>query len=136
MLVLGLLTVHRWTYRWRLPVNIPKTEVICFTKKGHKDVNIKMNNKELKQVKEKRILGVVLDENLDYKSHIQLVAAKSKSALGKICIFTKESKGASMKVMCMLYKACVRPLMEYAYPVWSSNDKLAPLEQVQNLAFL
>ena len=88
----GLNQVHKWSLKWRLLINVPKTAAICFTKKSHKTVNVKMNNREIQQVKEKRVLGVVLDENLNYKSHIQLSAAKAKSALGKLAFSPKNAK--------------------------------------------
>ena len=36
--------------------------------------------------------------------------------------------------MSLLYKACVRPHLEYAYPVWCTNNSITPLTKVQTTA--
>jgi ribonuclease HI len=49
-------------------------------------------------------------------------------------VFTNEIGGASAEVNLFLYKACVLPHMEYAYPVWSTVTSTQQLETVQHTA--
>ena len=88
----------------------------------------------LTQTAEKKLLGVQIDENLSFKNHIKLTAAKATRALAKTGAFVRENKGASAEVMTLLYKACVRPLLEYAYPVWCTVDDITPLRKIQSMA--
>ena len=126
--------INQWTVKNRLPISIPKTEVILFSSKGHRDIVVHMNGRPLTQVTEKRILGVILDEKLTYKSHIQATSRRAAGALAKVSIFSKESKGATAEIMTLLYTAWVRPHLEFAFPIWCTASDLSPLEKVQQMA--
>ncbi len=67
---------HQWSWKWRQTVNIPKSDFLCITNRGHIDVNLKYNNQPIKQVTEKRSLGLIIDENLTFNSHLQMVAKR------------------------------------------------------------
>ena len=58
----------------------------------------------------------------------------SLASLRKTSVFSREMGGASMEVLCSLYRACVRSHILFSYPVWSSNSDVKQLEKVQNLA--
>ena len=70
----------QWLKVNKLSLNIDKTKFILFKprqKKIHQSFRIAIdNNKEIKQVKETVFLGVIIDENLTWKSHVAHVANK------------------------------------------------------------
>ena len=73
---------------------------------------------ELDHVEEEKDLGVTIDEELTFSSHIDGKIAKANSFLGLIrrnfCYLDKSS-------MLRLFKAFVRPHLEYAQAVWSPH---------------
>ena len=71
--------LHRWAQKWRMKINCDKnkTEVICFnTNEGKTSLipeSFKIGEEIIYRVSETKVLGLVIDENLTYKSHCQLV---------------------------------------------------------------
>ena len=120
-----------WTRKWRQNLNIQKTEVMAFTQKGHIPIDIKTDQIQLKQVTEKRILGVILDENLSYIPHVEACTAKALGHVTKLSVLTNGLRGANAELLITLFKTCVRPTLEYGYSVWCCTSNLAPLERVQ-----
>ena len=74
-----------------------------------------MNNQELKQVREEKDLGVLIDEEL--KFHKQTAAAVKKA--NSILRLIRKSFVAFGKVpLGLLYKSLVRPHLEYCNVIW------------------
>ena len=60
-------------------------------------------------------LGVTITRDLSWGNHINITVTKANKILGSI----KRSVGtANANVFSMLYKSLVRPILEYAAPVW------------------
>ena len=59
-----------WCQKWRINIGRQKPQVILFenNKKSSK-IEITVNGSVIKQVKEKKILGIIVDEN-SYSNHI------------------------------------------------------------------
>ena len=72
-----LIKVNDWLKINKLSVNYLKTKYIMFTKKKlKKDITIMMDNYKLDRVSKIKYLGVILDESLKWKSHIELIKSK------------------------------------------------------------
>ena len=104
------------------------------TPRGHHDIDVKLKGVQVKQVKQQKVLGIVLDENLDFKAHVEESATRAMRALNKISVLSNSVGGASAEVMLLLYKGCVLPLLEYGYAVWCSARNKDELEKVQHAA--
>ena len=79
-----------------------------------------------------RYLGILVDSHLTWNDHCKYVAAKATRSLNFLrhCLFN--SPGT---VRSATYKCIVRPIMEYACPVWFLHAKnINTLERVQNRA--
>jgi len=111
-----------------------KSKSMCFCKSGHIDAHVFLNEIELEQVAEQRLLGLIMDENLTYQPHVELTKSKSISIIGKLNAFSHEIGGASTQVMLFLYNACTLSRLEYAYPVWSTCKTVESLNTVQYMA--
>ncbi len=75
-----------------------------------------MKKKLFKEVNEEKDLGVVMDKNLKFVAHIQTVVKKANRMLG---VIKRTFKYIDKEVFLNLYKAIVRPHLEYASNVWS-----------------
>ena len=64
-----LSNINKWFISNRLTLNINKTCYMLFNNKlSH--INISINNINLTRVKSTECLGIIIDENLDWKLHI------------------------------------------------------------------
>ena len=97
-----------------------------------------LRNVILKQVALKTCLGVTLDHNLNFTTHANNTASRAIKATAKLSPLLEEKGGISVELGIILYKAYIRPLLEYAYPVWSCITKTAMerIERAQRIALL
>ena len=115
-------------------INIEKTEAMCFSTHGDIKLDIMANNNKLKQVGEKRLLGVTFDPELNFKAHMEVTIAKVKGMIAKLGALTQGLKGANPDFMISIYKSCLRPHLEFGYTIWCTNKDIKELLNVQNLA--
>ena len=79
-----------------------------------------------------KILGVTIDNDMTFKTHVQTIAARTRSktwALSKL-----KKKGLSEERLLRAYKCLIRPTTEYAAPAWHSlitAGQMADLEKQQ-----
>lgn len=130
--------VHGWGVTNNLKLNSSKCQVLTFSRArtpSLKTYNI--DNIVIKRVQRARDLGVLLDNKLDFRAHIDQIIAKARSVLGLVKRFSREF--ADPSVTRTLYCSLVRSLLEYASPVWSphyaSHEKRIESVQKQFLLF-
>ena len=111
-----------------------KTEYCIFSRdKKDKDViNLKPGNHQLKYNKKPKILGLILDEQLNFNNHIEYIIKRAKSSLGII----REIKGIakiSTKVLIQIYDSMVCSIFNYASSVWQigNTNSLEKINEVQ-----
>ena len=62
--------IHKWTKKWRMVINCQKnkTEIICFNSpEGKPPQSFKLGEDEIHTVTSSKVLGVILDKNLNYE---------------------------------------------------------------------
>ena len=75
--------IMEWSRKWRININADKTEYCIFSRlKQHPGHTIlKLNNKILKYNRNPKLLGVTLDEKLNFGQHIQNIERKAGNSL-------------------------------------------------------
>ena len=128
--------LNTWCNKWRMTINENKTQILCFNQKEHIEIKIKMKGKELIQVKDTKVVGIVVDENLRFTKHAQHAKEKSLKALYGISKLLDETGGLRTTLGTMLYKSIVFPHLSFGYPVWCTiqESDLLELEEVHRLA--
>jgi hypothetical protein len=126
--------LHDWSKTWQLPFNTDKCEVIRITHARDNSVPIySLAETCLKSVDQIIDFGVNITKDLLWSQHVAIVISRANKVLGII----KRTVGPVHKlIFSMLYKSLVRPILEYAIPVWSPHlvkDRQA-LEKVQRRA--
>ena len=88
---------------------------------------------DLQTVNSEKDIGVTVDANLTFEEHIQNQVNKANRNLG---IIRRSFKYLDMETFCLLYKALVRPHLEYAASVWNPYKKkdIDSIENVQRRA--
>ena len=89
-------------------------------KKHSSDFSVVINERTIAQVNETVFLGVVLDENLTWKSHISSLAIKISKSIG---IMFRSSFFLSTSSLRMLYNSMILHYLNYCHLVWGSAYK-------------
>ncbi|KAK9846241.1 hypothetical protein MYU51_001967 [Penicillium brevicompactum] len=130
--------IEAWARRTGSCFAAEKTELIHITRKRREQLQgqVVMNGKTAEPSSTAKLLGVVFDQELRWKEHVQQAikrATKVSIALGGLRHLRPEQ-------MRQLYQACVTPVIDYASTVWhdSLRDKthLRHLNTVQRTALI
>ncbi|VVT47317.1 uncharacterized protein SAPINGB_P001651 [Magnusiomyces paraingens] len=101
-------------------------------------VQLTLPNGELREPqKEVKLLGITLNNLLDFKSHILNKINKARKAVGAIWHLGVVQKGMRGSAVRSLYIACVRPIVEYGLEIWHHKvlkGEIHKLEVMQNMA--
>ena len=108
----------------------------CFTqskKKLPKTVKLFINNQSLTEENSTRYLGIYIDSNLNWKSHINYIAKKVKRSIGTL---SKLRYYLNSKTLLDLYYALVYPFLTYCIIAWGNTyqTSLQPLIVLQKKA--
>ena len=82
--------------------------------------NIQIDNYVLERVSSTKFLGVLIDENLTWKSHIALVSNKIGKNIG---VIRRIRHLVARKILINLYYTMIYPYISYCNMVWASNYK-------------
>lgn len=126
--------VISWLDRWGLDVAAHKSFVVPLSLVGQRTtLDYRVNGASIPVVHDKvRDLGVLFSCNLNSSVHIQTAKSTANARVGLIfrCFKTR-----NVNFLVKVYKAYVRPLLEYCSPAWNSvkvQDIMA-IESVQRL---
>ena len=133
-----------------LHINIKKSNFINFTSPRSKisfsnyihfsridsvvtfgDSAIRFGSKIIKQVKETKFLGVIIDEKLNWKSHVKYLGRKLASTIGSLWDM-RNIINSNLRIS--VYNALVNSHLSYAISVWGNGAnviKLKPLFVLQ-----
>src|SRR5579863_6054949 len=117
---------------WQMQFDVDKCSVIHV---GNKNLNntYKLGNCDLRSSDKERDLGVIADNSLKFADQCNKVVKEAYSTLGLI---NRTIKYKSKNNILRLYKALVRPKLEYCVQAWRPFLKkdIDSLEKVQRRA--
>ena len=117
----NLSAVYNWFCSNKLSLNISKTNYMLFhhiNKVICSDAQLYINNVSIKRVSSCKFLGVLLDEHLTLKDHINCITSKVAKNCG---ILSRLRQFIDVNVSLMLYYALIYPYLSYCNIVWASN---------------
>ena len=79
------------------------------------------NGKPIPRINTQVCLGVNLDENLSWASHIEMICKKAGSGIGAI---KRIKPFVPMHTLEFIYKSLVQPYFDYCSPLWDTCGKL------------
>ena len=110
-----------WTLKWRMKLSAEKTEICLFSRdnlNGNSTMlKVHVNGKDISYNPNPKVLGLHLDESLNYQNHIKKTEQKANKAIGVLRQINHVEKISTVKLV-QLYKSLICPISEYAYPVW------------------
>jgi len=104
-----------------LSLNASKTNYLIFS--GRKKMTLDgifINGEQIKQVSHANFLGIVIDDALTWKPHIQSIHGKLSKSLG---ILRKVSKSLSRSIMMTLFNSFVMSYLRYGLTIWGAAPK-------------
>ena len=93
-------------------------------------VNLPLHAQTLEVVDGSKYLGVTVTDNLSWSRHVSDTAGKAQRSLG---FLRRNFKHCSRQVKAATFTSVVRPVLEYASPMWDPYRQadIKALEQVQ-----
>ena len=130
MLQEDLERAREWSKKWLLKFNTSKCMVMHYGS-SNKLHRYQMTGEELSNTCKEKELGVVFSSDLKCKNHVFTCESKANSMLGMI---RKTFSSLDSKLLRTLYISFVRPLIEFAVPVWCPSLKgdIETLERIQH----
>lgn len=112
--------IHNWCSKWRLKVNINKTNIVHFRKLSQQQTEFVFNlgDQILNKCSNYKYLGCILPYTLDFTQTAKTLADAAGRALGNIINKYKCAGGLPFSTYTRLYQACVVPVMDYAAGIW------------------
>lgn len=128
--------LQRWSERWNLYFNASKCNVLHMGRKNPTCKYVLESNGlevEINKCEQEKDLGVIFDSDLSFDAHVQSCISKANRMLG---IIRRTFSYLDKESFLYLYKALVRPHLEYANAIWAPKLKRqsAGIERVQRRA--
>ena len=124
----------KWSEKWQMLFNFGKCKCL-HTGHGNLDVNYKMGDTVLGTTVKEKDLGVTISADMKVSEQCGIAASKGNQILGLI---TKNITYKDKKLIIPLYKAIVRPHLEYCIQAWRPYCKkhidLDTIERIQRRA--
>ena len=124
--------LNEWSSKWKLKFNRDKCNVMHIGRKNP-CYNYTMSGSTLSTTSQEKDLGIIIPSNMKPSAQVTKAAASANSMLGRIKhTFTCLDR----ETLPALYKALVRPRMEFAIQAWSPylRKDISKLERVQRRA--
>lgn len=124
--------IFQWSVDWQMLFNLNKCTVMHLGRNNPQN-EYTMGNNILKKSKQERDLGVIMDSSGKSTEQCIIAVKKANAMLGMI---KRNIKFKSKSVIVRLYKALVRPKLEYCIQAWCPYLKkdIDILERVQKRA--
>ena len=123
-----------WLRANRLIINLTKTHSMLFTnKRCNRKISIRVDNTVLEQKSECKFLGIIIDDQLNWKAHINYISSKISKT---IAILRLLKYTFPKHILRTLYMSLIYPYFIYCNVIWGATDKtlIEPLIILQKKA--
>ena len=121
--------VNTWLKLNKLSLNVQKTKLMVFHRKQKQvdEINVQINGTQIERVESFNFLGIMMDENLTWKSHIEMVAKKISKVTG---ILYRLKNIFPENVLFVLYNSLIVSYINYGLLLWGVHvNKLEHLQK-------
>jgi hypothetical protein len=106
-----------------IAINVSKSMAVLFAKtarRARQPRPVQFLGEPIQWVQTARYLGVTLDTRLTWSAHGDQVRKRAVQRLGMLGPLLNRRSGLSVRNGVLLYKQLIRPMMDYACPIWRS----------------
>ena len=100
--------IEKWCNKWRMGVNGSKTELIVLNIEIITSVRI-LNNEECAIARVTKSLGLLIDDKLGYKEHVERVCNKTKCSWDVLQESLEFKWSLAIPALVLLYKTIIVP---------------------------
>ena len=128
-----LIHLQHWSRCNDMKVNPEKTKsmVISFTKKQLNLPSLILNDVPIEQVKSAKLVGVHISNDLRWQTQVNHMCSKASKRIFMLTHLRRS--GASSEDLLHIYCAIIRPVLEYAAPVWSTSLTRQQVDQLESI---
>lgn len=117
-----------------LTVNTNKTNYVIFHSKNKKlkdNTQLRINNQPIQKKYKEKYLGIILDNQLNWKPHIEKIHSKLVSLTGALHGI---AKCFPKQVRYLIYNSLVKPHLDYLIEIWgtAAQSNLKVIQTMQN----
>ena len=129
--------ISKWAYDWKMLFNPdpkkPAQEVI-FSRKRHfqNHPTININNIPVERASSQKHLGLILDEKLNFKQHVDNAILKVEKG---ISVIKKLRHSLPRKSLITIYKAFLRPLIDYGDIIYDQPQNESFCEKLESVQY-
>lgn len=118
----AIIEIQNWSLTWGFKLSVEKSETVFFftRKRIGEDISLKLYGQELKKVKAFKFLGILVDERITWKIHIDKVEDKCKKVLNIMRCLAGTMWGADKVPLRSIYTTLIRSVLDYGLIVFGS----------------
>ena len=129
--------ISRWAYDWKMLFNPdpkkPAQELIFSRKKqSQSHPTISLNNIPIERASYQKHLGIILDEKLNFKQHIDNAILKINKG---ISVIKKLRYSLPRKSLVTIYKAFLRPLIDYEDIIYDQPQNESFCDKLESVKY-
>ena len=123
-----------WLKSNRLLLNISKTKYMIFEhKNSHTEIDLKINDQTVDQVKNFNFLGLHINDRLDWSTHLNNLCKKLSRNIG---ILRRLRSQLPFEIMKILYYSLIHPHLNYMILIWGENNQEVLKKQKQAIRII
>jgi hypothetical protein len=128
---------HSYMDKWRICINGRKTQAMFFSRRRSRQLpptHMKLFNADVKLEKQIKYLGMILDNKLTLRPHINYVIDRTNVAIKILYPLLSRNSHLNAQNKLMVYKLALRPILTYGCPALKGIAKshVARLQTTQN----
>ena len=120
-----------WFRANKLTLNVDKSVFMVFNQSGQCDINeLRLGDEIVKRVKSTRFLGLIVDEQLNWKGHLDRLKSKMKCGLGML---VRSNMHLTARAKKLLYYGQVHSHLCYGIGVWGPMINKGQMHELKSI---
>ena len=116
----SLIIINNWMMNNKLTINTKKSNymIIDLSGRNNMSLDLKLGGQTLTKASKTKILGVIFDDNLRFKSHISDICSIINARIG---VLSRLKKFVPKNILNCIFKAIVQPKIDYGITIYGNN---------------
>ena len=111
--------VDSWLICNRLSINFKKTHYMIISNRNVYNMDLNLRNKRLKKCSVVKLLGIWIDDRLNFREHVNKTVSKLSRSIG---VLRRVSNVLPPDIMIRLYYSMMYPYIIYAVTAWGNSS--------------
>lgn len=127
--------LKKYYNKWKIKINSEKCEAILFTQRKRKPKKyVQYNKTKIPWKQDVKYLGIILDNKLTWKEHINKNVKNAKIGMAKLMTLIHPESTLQQEYKLLLYNQVIRPALTYGSTVWgnAAQTHIKKLQIIQN----